>query len=63
MELRGIAEIELRWMLGRATRYRPHVIAGRWVIETRYRGTAWDIVVEPDTSERVLAVITVYEAT
>jgi hypothetical protein len=60
MEDREFTEIDLRQMLERARRYRPDVVEGRWVIETRHRRRKWEVVVEPDPEERLQVVITAY---
>lgn len=60
MEDREFTEIDLRQMLERARRYRPDVIEGRWVIETRHRRRKWEVIVEPDSEERLQVVITAY---
>lgn len=38
MEDRGFNEVDLRNMLERATGFRPDLVDGRFVIETRFRG-------------------------
>ncbi|MBI4608969.1 MAG: hypothetical protein HY726_08175 [Candidatus Rokubacteria bacterium] len=35
-------------------------VNGRWVIETRHRGKAWEVIVEPDHERRLLVVVTAY---
>lgn len=60
MEDREFTEIDLRQMLERARRYRPDVVEGRWVIETRHRRRKWEVVVEPDSEERLQVVVTAY---
>ncbi len=60
MEDRRFTEIDLRRMLERASAYREDVVEGRWVIETRHRGKAWEIIVEPDLERRLLVVVTAY---
>ena len=57
---RGFDELDLREMLDDATSVRPARIAGRWVVETRHDRQLWEIIVEPDPTERVLGVITAY---
>lgn len=61
MEDRDFSEVELRDMLERGTSYRADLIEGRWVIETKHRGQRWEVIVEPDTDERLLVVITAYQ--
>lgn len=60
MEDRGFNEVDLRTMLEQARGYRPDIVEGRWVIETRYNRHPWEIIVEPERDERVLVVITAY---
>src|SRR5256712_12388509 len=51
---RRFTEIDLRRMLQQATGYREDVVEGRWVIETRHRGKAWEVIVEPDRERRLV---------
>lgn len=60
---RDFTEIDLRAMLHRATGYRPDVEPGRWVIETRHRGGAWEVIVEPEHEVRRMVVVTAYPIT
>lgn len=60
MEDRGFNEVELREMLERATAFRADVVDGRFVIETRFHGRKWEVVVEPDELEHLLVVVTAY---
>ena len=57
---RRFTEIDLRRTLQQATGYREDVVEGRWVIETRHRGKAWEVIVEPDQERRLLVVVTAY---
>ena len=57
---RRFTEIDLRRMLERASRHRMDVVEGRWVIETRHRGRAWEVIVEPDWERQLLVVVTAY---
>lgn len=57
---RGFDEIGLRKMLVRAHGCRPDVAPGRWVIETQHKREPWEVIVEPDTTERLLPVVTAY---
>jgi hypothetical protein len=60
MEDRGFTEVELREMLERAAAFRADVLDGRFVVETRFRGHKWEVVVEPDEVEHLLVVVTAY---
>ncbi len=60
MDDRRLTEIELRQMLERALGYRKDVAEGRWVIETRHRRKAWEVIVEPDRERQLLVVVTAY---
>lgn len=60
MDDRRFTEIDLRRMLERATGYREDVVEGRWVIETKHRGRAWEVIVEPDPERGLLVVVTAY---
>ena len=57
---RRFTEVDLRHMLFRATAYRPDIVEGRWVVVTRHRRRAWEVIVEPDFSTTLLVVITAY---
>lgn len=60
MNQRDFTEIDLQAMLHRATGYRPDVEPGRWIIETRHRGSAWEVIVEPECEARCTVVVTAY---
>ncbi len=57
---RGFGETDLRTMLEHATGYRQARTQGRWVVETRHRRRAWEVIVEPDDAVRRLVVVTAY---
>ncbi|HEU4600692.1 MAG TPA: hypothetical protein VFS24_01930 [Steroidobacteraceae bacterium] len=57
---RDFSEVELRRMLFAASDFRRDVVPGRWVIETRHKRKAWEVIVEPDSSAQVLVVVTAY---
>jgi hypothetical protein len=57
---RRFNEVDLRRMLEHAAEYRPDVVEGRWVIETRHSKKDWEVVVEPDSEQRLLVVVTAY---
>lgn len=60
MEDRDFSEVEVRHMLERAAGYRADLLEGRWVVETKHGKQRWEVIVEPDTDEEFLAVITAY---
>ena len=62
MEERGITEVDLRSMLQRATGYAPSVVERRFMITTSHGGRPWVVIVEPVGDERLLVVVTAYEA-
>jgi hypothetical protein len=57
---RGFSEVDLRLMLDGATRFRQDIERGRYVVETKHLSKTWEVIVEPDVSERLLVVITAY---
>ena len=60
MEDRDFTEVELRRMLEKPRSFRPDPLEGRWVIEARWLGRRWEIIVEPDPEELYLVVVTAY---
>lgn len=60
MEDRRFTEIDLRRMLERASGYREDVVEDRWVIETRHRGRAWEVILEREVERQLLVVVTAY---
>ena len=57
---RSFTEVDLRGMLQVAHGYRPDVVDDRWVIETRHKSGAWEVIVEPDPAAENLVVVTAY---
>ncbi len=60
---RSFTEIDLREMLEGATDYRPDPAPGRWIIQTNRANVAWEVIVEPDVTEKKLVVVTAYPVT
>jgi hypothetical protein len=60
MEDRRFTEVDLRRMLERATGHRRDIVVGRWIIQTRHRRRAWEVIVEPLIFEQLVLVITAY---
>jgi len=47
-------------MMSSATGFLEEHEPGRWVIETFHESRRWDVIVEPDTVDQLLIVITAY---
>lgn len=60
MEERGTDQLALRWMLHHCSRWRRSRTAGRFIVEATYRGTAWEIVLDPDYDRQCIVVVTMY---
>jgi hypothetical protein len=61
MEQRGVTEVDLRAMLETATRVEPSAVEGRFMIAAKHRNRSWIVIVEPDSDDQILVVVTVYE--
>lgn len=59
---RSFSETDLRAMMEFATGFRPSEHEGRHIIETKHDDRIWEVVVEPDEVDRLLVVVTAYEA-
>ncbi len=57
---RGFSEIDLRGMMSAAMDLREDHEPGRWVVETSHESRSWEVIVEPDTADQLLVVITAY---
>lgn len=57
---RSFNETELRLMMSVATGYREDKEPERWVVETVHESRRWEVIVEPDTVDQLLVVITAY---
>ena len=57
---RRFSEADLRTMLEDASGYHRNDEPGRWIIETRHVGRAWEIIVQPVLHDRVVVVVTAY---
>lgn len=57
---RGFNETDLRLMMTIATGVREDHASERWVIETLHELRKWEVIVEPDTADQLLVVITAY---
>jgi hypothetical protein len=60
MDDRRFTELDLRRMMQHAGGHREDIVEGRWVIETRHRRRAWEVIVEPDQERQLLVVVTAY---
>ncbi len=61
MKDRQFGETDLREMMESATGFHPDYEPGRWVVETRWRDDAWEVIVEPLPDEQLLMAITAYK--
>ena len=59
---RSFSETDLREMLERASGFRPDDDPGRYVIVTTQGPEPWEVIVEPQPSEKILLVVTAYSA-
>jgi hypothetical protein len=57
---RVFTETDLRWMLHRARGLRSSGGALGWIVETRHRSRAWEVVLELEPEARLLIVVTAY---
>ena len=58
---RRFSETDLRTMFCRSDGVRPdEEEPGRWVVELRWEGRPWEIIVEPDFDRRLLVIVTAY---
>jgi lipocalin len=57
-----VTEVEVRAMLHRASGYSPSFVPGRFMVETTHHEKPWIIIVEPDSDERALVIVTAYES-
>lgn len=60
MEDRQSTEVDLRRMMEHAETWRPDILEGRFVVDARHGGGAWEIIAEPDELRQQLVVITAY---
>ena len=61
MEQRGVAEVDVRAMLERATAFEPSVVEGRFMIHVACDRRPWIVIVGPDNDASLLVVVTAYE--
>lgn len=60
MQDRGFSEVDLRVMMECALSLREDEEPGRWVVEAEHDSRSWEVIVEPDTADQLLVVITAY---
>lgn len=63
MEERSFTEVDLRRMMEVAKGYKPAKRPGRWIIETKFKGKPWNVIVKPDYDAKTLEVVTSYQVT
>ncbi len=57
---RQSSEVNLRSMMESASGLREDDEPGRWVVETAHESRPWEVIVEPDSGDHLLIVITAY---
>lgn len=60
MEMRLFSEVDLRSMLNDSTRLEQSARPGRWIVYTRFADQPWAVVLEPDSDEQQIYVVTAY---
>ncbi len=60
MEDRDFTELDRRHMLESARGLRPDVVEGRWIVATQRRNHDWEVIIEPDWSDKRLVIVTAY---
>lgn len=61
MEERGFSEVELRTMLMQTTLIVAARRPGRFVAMTKHAGVPWAVVLEPDSDDRLVFVVTAFQ--
>lgn len=57
---RNFSEVELRTMMETATSVHEAEEPGRWVVRTVHEAHPWEVIVEPDSTDKLLVVVTAY---
>jgi len=57
---REFSEMDVRCMLDAAIRLQRDRELGRWAVLTSHESRPWKVIVEPDTIDRLLVVITAF---
>jgi hypothetical protein len=57
---RGFSETDLRAMIESATGFLEDVEPGRWIVATDHDSRPWQVIVEPDSHDQLLVVITAF---
>ena len=60
MEDRRFNQTDLRLMIEDAFGYHEGTERGRYVVQTRREGGAWEVIVEPVPEDEVLVIVTAY---
>ncbi len=58
---RGLSDVDVRLMIEGATGLRQAEHAERWVLTTTHDSRPWVLIVEPDSADEVIVVITAYQ--
>ena len=57
---RRLSEVDLRSMISVAVNLRENHEPGRWVMDASHESRLWNVIVEPDSADQLLVVITAY---
>lgn len=57
---RCFSEIDLRSLMETAMELREDAEPGRWIVQTSHESNRWQVVVEPDVTDRLIVVITAF---
>jgi hypothetical protein len=57
---RGFTETDLRAMMEAAVGLRRGAEPGRWLVEASHESRLWHVIVEPDTIDKLVVVITAF---
>ena len=57
---RGFSEVDLRNMMEHGKTFHEDNVPGRWVVITSHESQSWEVIVEPDSVDQLLVIITAY---
>lgn len=57
---RGLSEVDVRLMVDSTTELSQAGDPGRWIVATTHDSRIWEIIVEPDSTDKTIVVVTAY---